>query len=149
MRSMGLNAQTKVYYDKFEFSGSVSYIANESKVDEVSNAQIWNMYQGTANISYRFNLNRTQLQWFSRYTGRTIGFYSNGLTYEISDYYLADLNISHEFSKKVQLQMGVKNLFNVGQIQNTAPVTGVHSSNGSGLNIAMGRNLFVRCVINL
>ena len=149
MRSMGLNAQTKVYYDKFEFSGSVSYIANESKVDEISNAQTWNVYQGTANISYRFNLNRTQVQWFSRYTGKTIGFYSTGLTYEISDYYLADLNISHEFSKKIQFQLGVKNLFNVGQVQNTAPVTGVHSSNGSGLNIAMGRNLFVRCVINL
>jgi outer membrane receptor protein involved in Fe transport len=107
------------------------------------------VYQGTANLSYRFNLNRTQIQWFSRYTGRTIGFYSTGLTYEISDYYLADLNISHEFSRKVQLQMGVKNLFNVGQIQNTAPITGVHSSNGSGLNIAMRRNLFLRCVINL
>ncbi|MGB1093275.1 MAG: TonB-dependent receptor plug domain-containing protein [Bacteroidia bacterium] len=149
MRSMGLNAQTKVYYDRFELLTSVSYISNESKVDGVSDAQTWNVYQGTANLSYRFNLNRTQIQWFSRYTGRTIGFYSTGLTYEISDYYLADLNISHEFSRKVQLQMGVKNLFNVGQIQNTAPITGVHSSNGSGLNIAMGRNLFVRCVINL
>jgi outer membrane receptor for ferrienterochelin and colicins len=149
MRSMGLNAQTKVYYDRFELSTSVSYISNESNVDEVSDVQTWNVYQGTANLSYRFNLNRTQIQWFSRYTGRTIGFYSTGLTYQISDYYLADLNISHEFSRKVQLQMGIKNLFNVGQIQNTAPITGVHSSNGSGLNIAMGRNLFVRCVINL
>ena len=149
MRSMGLNAQTKVYYDRFELSTSVSYISNESNVDEVSDVQTWNVYQGTANLSYRFNLNRTQIQWFSRYTGRTIGFYSTGLTYEISDYYLADLNISHEISRKVQLQMGVKNLFNVGQIQNTVPITGVHSSNGSGLNIAMGRNLFVRCVINL
>lgn len=148
MNSRGISGQTQVYYDNFNVSTSLSYIKNASKVDESTQWQKWNVWQLSGNLSYQFR--ETQIQWFSRYTSKTLGFLSNGNNYEISGYFMADLSLTQQLlNNKVQVQVGVKNLFNVNQVQNTAPLTGVHSSGGSGLNIAMGRNPFIRCVVNL
>jgi len=75
---------------------------------------------------------------------------STGTVYEIASYGLADINLTQKIYKnRVLLQLGVKNLFIVSQIQNTAPNSGVHASATGGINIAMGRNLFLQCTVNL
>ena len=150
LNSSGFSTQTQIFFKNWDFNLGFSWILNESQIDADSKLRKWQVPQTSLNISHEFKSTGTSLQWFSRYTGKTLGFLSNGNTYEIQPYGLADFNISQKlFKNKMAVQMGVKNIFNVTQIQNTAPNSGVHASGGSGVNIALGRNLFIRCTVNL
>jgi len=150
LKSTGFSTQTQIFLGSWDLSLGFSWITNESQVDSESNLRRWQVPQTSLNISHEFKSTGTSLQWFSRYTGRTLGFLSDGNTYEIERYGLADFNVSQKLYKnKIALQLGVKNIFNVTQIQNTAPNSGVHASGGSGVNIALGRNLFIQCTVNL
>jgi len=150
LNSSGFSTQTQIFFKNWDFNLGFSWILNESQIDADSKLRKWQVPQTSLNISHEFKSTGTSLQWFSRYTGKTLGFLSNGNTYEIQPYGLADFNISQKlFKNKMAVQMGVKNIFNVTQIQNTAPNSGVHASGGSGVNIALGRNLFIQCTVNL
>ncbi len=149
LQTQGITAQTQVFIESWDFQSSYSLIANRSQFNEQSNVQSWIVPQGTFNIVYDFKRSPTSINLFTRFTGKTIGFRNDGNTFELSSYWMADLNITHKFwQNRLQLQLGGKNLFNVTQIQNTAAGGGIHTSQG-GLNIGMGRNLFVQCIFNL
>lgn len=149
LHSEGATIQSEIFWGSFNFQTSYSIIANASKFDETSAERRWFVPQGTLNISYEYAKTGTAFNLFSRYTGRTQGFINNGNTYELSSYWLADANMTQKlWGNRIQLQLGVKNLFNVSQIQNAAPNGGIHSATG-GINIAMGRNVFLQCSLNL
>lgn len=150
LNSHGLSSQTQLFVGNWNLTLGFSWIANESQQNAQTASRKWNVPQTTFNLSHEFKSTGTAIQWFSRYTGKTLGFLSNGETYEIENYGLADINVTQKFfNNRLLLQAGVKNLFNVSQIQNTAPNTGVHASGGGGTNIAMGRNLFLQCTLTL
>ena len=150
LNSQGISSQTQIFFGAWDVSLGFSWIANESQIDETSSTRRWNVPQTTVNISHDFKSTGTSVQWFSRYTGKTLGFMSNGTNYEIAAYGLADINVTQKIYKnRILMQLGVRNIFNVSQIQNTAPTGGVHASGGGGINIAMGRNFFVQCTVNL
>ena len=150
LNSQGLSSQTQLFIGNWDITLGFSWISNESQQDAQTASRKWNVPQTTFNLSHEFKSTGTAVQWFSRYMGKTLGFLSNGETYEIENYGLADINVTQKFfNNRLLLQAGVKNLFNVSQIQNTAPNTGVHASGGGGTNIAMGRNLFLQCTLTL
>lgn len=150
LNGQGVSSQTQLFIGNWDLTLGFSWIINESQQDAQSASRKWNVPQTTFNISHEFKSSGTAIQWFSRYTGKTLGFLSNGNTYEIDSYGLADINVTQKFfNNRVLLQAGIKNLFDVSQIQNTAPNTGVHASAGGGTNIAMGRNLFLQCTLTL
>jgi outer membrane receptor for ferrienterochelin and colicins len=150
LNSAGISSQMQLFLGNWDLTLGFSYITNESQIDAQSGMRKWRVPQSTLNISHEWKKSGTALQWFSRYTGKTLGFMSTGTVYEIAPYGLADINLTQKIYKnRVLLQLGVKNLFNVSQIQNTAPNSGVHATATGGINIAMGRNLFLQCTVNL
>lgn len=150
LNSAGISSQTQLFLGKWDITLGFSYISNESQIDAQSGMRRWRVPQSTLNVSHEWKQSGTAVQWFSRYTGKTLGFMNTGTVYEIEPYGLADINLTQKIYKnRVLLQLGVKNLFNVSQIQNTAPNTGVHAAATGGINIAMGRNLFLQCTVNL
>lgn len=150
LNSAGISTQTQLFLGNWDITLGFSYITNESQIDAQSGMRRWRVPQSTLNISHEWKKSGTAVQWFSRYTGKTLGFMSTGTIYEIASYGLADINMTQKIYKnRVSMQLGVKNLFNVSQIQNTAPNMGVHAAATGGINIAMGRNLFLQCTVNL
>lgn len=150
LNSAGISTQTQLFLGNWDITLGFSYITNESQIDAQSGIRTWRVPQSTLNISHEWKKSGTAVQWFSRYTGKTLGFMSTGTIYEIASYGLADINMTQKIYKnRLSMQLGIKNLFNVSQIQNTAPNMGVHAAATGGINIAMGRNLFLQCTVNL
>ena len=68
----------------------------------------------------------------------------------IGDYHTFDVTASKRFwNKKMRLVTGVKNLFDVTQVDMVGDVFGVSSSNGAtSLNVLWGRSYFVSLNFN-
>ncbi|GAB4202194.1 MAG: hypothetical protein Fur0023_07780 [Bacteroidia bacterium] len=94
---------------------------------------------------------RAGINVFSKYTGkvpyvRVISDTDNALAY-ISDYFWLDVNAyKHFWQKKIQLTIGVKNLFNLTTL-NLAGAGGAHSS--SSVLLGTGRTYFFQFILNI
>ena len=67
---------------------------------------------------------------------------------KIGSYHWADLTLRKEFKKHISLATGVRNLFDVKQVNNTALTSGAHTG-GSGRAVGYGRSLFFNITYNL
>jgi outer membrane receptor for ferrienterochelin and colicins len=150
LESKGMSAQTQLLVRSWDLQMSYSYLANESQFNLESNQRSWALQQGSFNLSYHWKKHGGTFNLFSRYTGKATGFTTLGTTYELPSFWLSDINYGQKFwQQKIHIQLGVKNLFNVTQLQhNSGIVSGIHQ-NAGGLNIAMGRNIFIQCTLNL
>lgn len=128
-----------------------------------------NEFNYTPEISYNFTYNIEEIDLrfalFYKYTGELVRYGYLGQTeedeepeineedlteYKISDYHNMDFNISkYFFDKKVDISFGIKNLFDVTNIQTTGQnVGGVHSGSSSSLPMNWGRTYFLRLTYN-
>lgn len=103
----------------------------------------------TANLSYKITKTDTNLNLFYKFTGKRKEYYYTTLSNNTKELYLggldsyniADFTVSQNLGQYLILNAGIKNLFNVTTVDNTAGGSG-HSSRSTNL-IACGRSYFV------
>lgn len=103
----------------------------------------------TSSATYKVKQAGLSFSLYYKFTGKT-PFYElvseNGTTIarlaQISSFNWADLSAQKVFGKHVTLTTGVKNLFNITNINNTAVIGGVHTSNGAR-PVGYGRSFFL------
>jgi len=149
MTSSGANISSEFFIYDATFTWNSSFIQNHARVNVDGGLNEWRVFQHTLNIQYPIKNYNTNVLWFSRFSGKTQGFTSNGEIYSLPSFTLADLSFSHNLFNKAQFQWGAKNIFNVNQLVATAQTGGVHNNSNGGVNIGMGRILFVQLTVNL
>ncbi|MEO6313325.1 MAG: TonB-dependent receptor [Chitinophagaceae bacterium] len=102
------------------------------------------------NLVYTLKKLKTRLGLFYKYSGQkpSFAFGTNGSNQDIvyaaktSAYNLADFTATTTVSKLITVTGGVKNIFDVTSVNNTAVSTGVHNANGP-LSLNYGRSYFL------
>ena len=102
----------------------------------------------TANLTYTVTKIKANVSLFYKYTGEKLGFQTNSssatLSYiptKISSFNFADLMVNKTIYKSFLLTAGVKNVFNVTQLNNTSTASGgAHSTGGEPVPLSYGRS---------
>ena len=149
MHTQGGSLNTDLFINQLKVTLGGSIIQNESNIsDNISEITRWTVKQANLNLNYTIKKHNIGIHYFSRFTGKTVGFTSSVSPYEIPGFTLSDLSLSKNW-KKLRIQGGAKNIFNITQVGSIAQTGGVHGSSNAGLNIGMGRTIFIQCNINL
>ncbi|MFT3945561.1 MAG: TonB-dependent receptor [Agriterribacter sp.] len=105
-------------------------------------------------ISYAFPKIGLDLNLFYKLTGKLPYYQSattnNQTTYllvQTSAYHWADFTVNKKIGKYIKLNAGVRNLFNITAVNNTAVASGAHSSAGAKA-IGYGRSFFAGLIFN-
>lgn len=146
----------------FGFNAGISLLANSLSLDELSNEKY--LYSTEINAGIYYNLIKSKISfnlWY-KYIGKTYIFnQDNSLgvsTYNLkaqNPYSMMDFTISQKFWKDhFQLTLGVRNIFNVTNVQNntTGGSGGAHGGSSNNTNSALdlfyGRSFFSRITFN-
>lgn len=146
----------------FQWDGGYSYkgfkmnagftllgLGNEESKTDPTLHRLFFAPQVQVNLSYQIAKSNTRFSWYNKYNGATYDYVlasgSNTQSLErvrIADYLLSDFTVSQAmWNKKISLQAGVRNLFNVSEIEGTF-ANGVHTE-GNNTQIGTGRSYFV------
>lgn len=105
-------------------------------------------------ISYSFSRIGLDVNLFYKLTGKLPYYQSvtenNQTTFRLvqtSAYHWADLTLNKKIGKLLKLNTGVRNLFNISTVNNTAIISGAHSDAGAKW-IGYGRSFFVGLLFN-
>lgn len=101
----------------------------------------------TSTLSYKIPAQDFSLSLYFKYTGKTPFYEINSSTQTpnlatISDYSWADFTVQKGFLKHFVLNAGVRNIFDLKNVNNTSIISGVHSSGGSR-PVGYGRSYFL------
>ncbi len=110
-------------------------------------------WETRSNLTYTFPKAKMNFNfWFkhvSKQPGYVLGEDGKIQPIFVGTYNLVDFGTSKKFMKdKMMLSFGIKNIFNVKNIDSQL-VGGAHSSSNGSSSLATGRNLFVKCEISL
>ena len=161
---------TYVNLDKFRSTGGnvrLGIAGNKTKVNVGFSTTFVTSFQnsengGESSFSYsEFNGNISRkvgqytFNYFVKYNGPRTVFnidLENGEVSEskVNDYILSDFQIGRSLAKKrVQLNVGVKNVFNVQNVNNELQTGSVHTSAPADLAVGTGRSYFIKSIIRL
>jgi outer membrane receptor for ferrienterochelin and colicins len=161
---------TYVNLDKFRSTGGnvrLGIAGNKTKYNVGYSATFVTSYSNSedgreSSFSYsEFNGNvshtvgKTTFNYFIKYNGPRTVFnidLANGQVTEsrINNYALSDIQVGRSFaSKRIQLNTGIKNLFDVSNVNNEIQTGIVHTSAPSDLAVGTGRSYFVKAIIRV
>lgn len=110
--------------------------------------------EANASVAYEFAKLGLTANVYYKYTGNTPFYQQNFSTTpatidqaEIEDYHWADVSLQKTFLKRLNVVIGVHNLFDLTRVQSTGISAGGHGSNGNSL--ASGRSWYTTLVVNL
>lgn len=148
-QTKGLNLSFSMIYENWRINLGSSYIgrynrlADENPIDEFSYA-----LEFTGNATYELQKPQLTLAIFFKHQGELPGFGYNteGKVVEqrIDSYRIMDVTISKPFwQKRIQTAFGVKNIFNVQNVEANL-AGGAHSSGGNSISVGTGRTFFLK-----
>ncbi|MEO0075722.1 MAG: TonB-dependent receptor, partial [candidate division WOR-3 bacterium] len=153
-QTLGIQLQNDVSIKHFKISIGGAYIGRYNRLSNSFDTERF-LYspEGRCNLFYEWHKHKMTFALFYKYTGvlPVFGVNSNGDIYKssIQDFHIADLSVSKLFlNKRINVALGIKNIFNVKNISGAAP-GGVHSSGGNTVAVGMGRTYFIKLDINL
>lgn len=129
---------------------SNTYVTSLSGGEE-ENTSEFSYVEYMGNVSRVFG--KTRLTLFGKYNGPKTVFNVSSETNEIVEsridsYALMDIQVArHFFKKRVQFNLGSKNIFDVKTVNNQIQSGGVHTSSPTNLNIGTGRSYFVKVIV--
>lgn len=138
-------------YKKIDFKTSVSYYGNYNSQFDKNNVKNDFFYSNdvTASAGLRFDSLDLKINLSYKYTG-TIKSYFLDDEYVVNESFIGDYNTfdvtatKRFWKKKMTLTTGVKNLFDVKEVDMVGDVFGVSNSSGANrLNVLWGRSYFV------
>jgi len=153
-KSLGTQLQAEITIKRVTATVGGSYVGRYTALSaNYTTAEFLFSPEGKLNLQYRWPERDFTTSLFYKYTGKTPGVSidESGNLYNtsISDYHTADCSVSKSFwSKRLQLTVGAKNLFNVRNVVGVNSGS-AHSAGGNSIPMAMGRTYFVKLDINL
>ncbi len=137
--------------NNFTVAAGVAYNERKNIIDETTfKAGSW---ESRFNLTYKIPRIGLDFNLWYKFTGEQAGFVLNEdktvVPTFMSSFHTADLGFSKKFLKnKVQFSAGIKNIFNVKNIQSQL-VSGAHGANGGFSPVGTGRNFFTKIEIFL
>ena len=133
----------------FVYSGyAASIYQDKNYVKEDGREFLWTPEINTS-ISYNVRPIKTTFGLFYKFVGEKPAFVTGELNNQpaviltkVSAYNLADITATTIFNKYISTTIGVKNLFDVTNVNNTAVSSGIHNSGGARA-IGYGRSFFI------
>lgn len=153
-KALGSNIRLNYRIKNLEAAAGVAPTGRYNPLSETENVNPYTFAtEMNGQLSYHFTKIGLRAAFFTRYNDKFIRFYqtvnNEGQTVvaqAIQDgFVLADFTLTKSFWKnRIQLTGGVKNLFDVRNVNTFGNQGGVHSGEGSASPIATGRNYFAR-----
>jgi outer membrane receptor for ferrienterochelin and colicins len=155
-RTTGAILETKLSWKKLDAGVGFSYIGfyrelydDKDYIKPDDNKYLWSP-ELSATVGYTCDQLRTKFNLFYKYTGIKPQYISgttvNGqnILYvaKTAGYHLADFTTSTTVNKYITVTAGVKNIFDVNNVNNTAASSGIHGSGGA-VAISYGRSYFI------
>lgn len=156
-KTTGLTLESKLSWKKLDAAAGFSYIGFYRKLYDdkdyimIDNKEYLWSPELTASVSYAADMIKTKFSLFYKYTGSRPQ-YVTGTTTTGQDalyiantaaYHLADLTANTTVNKYITVTAGVKNIFDVNNVNNTAASSGsIHNSAGA-VAISYGRSYFL------
>ena len=154
-KTIGVTLDNRIIYKDLQASLGFVYTAywasiyeDKNYVKEDKRDFLWTPEINT-NISYNIRSIKTTLGLFYKLVGAKPAFTTGTINNQpaiiltkVSSYNLADLTATTVFNKYISTTIGVKNLFDVTNVANTAVSSGIHSGSGARA-IGYGRSFFI------
>ena len=155
-KTTGVNLDNTFIYDEFKANVGVSYVGRYNDLYEDSRnfdvpQFVWSI-EATTNFSYSFPKIGTNINLFYKYAGSRPGYQvKNGVANltKVGAFNWADLMLNKNVFSYLTLNAGVKNMFNVNQLSNTATGTsGPHGGGGGAVSYSYGRSFVLGLTFN-
>lgn len=152
-QTQGFVFNNRILFGAFTASAGLGYTAQYNPyVDEDSSLPdvTWSP-EVNSSLSYRFTKAGLTASAFYKYTGKT-PYYTINAENEIyqaqsAEYHWADISLQKTFLNRLDASLGVRNLFDVTTIQDTAVSSGVHTPS-SARSIGSGRSFYITLTVN-
>jgi len=155
-KTTGVNLDNTFIYNELKANVGISYVGRyndlrEEHPDLVMPEFVWST-ELVANLSYSFPKIAANINLFYKYAGSRPGYqYKDGearLT-KVGAFNWADLMFNKNVFSYLTLNAGVKNVFNVNQLSNTATGTsGPHGGGGGAVSYSYGRSYVLGLTFN-
>ncbi|WP_316829301.1 TonB-dependent receptor [Pedobacter aquatilis] len=158
-KTIGTTLDNTFIFKNLQANLGVSYIGSFHDYSEAASFSgkkiVWSP-EVTANLTYAINSLDGNISLFYKYTGEKLGFQTDpnsaALAYlptKIGAFSFADLMLSKNFYKRLTLNAGVKNIFDVTQLTNTSTASGgAHSTGGASIPSSYGRSYVLGLTYN-
>lgn len=151
-KTTGTTWNNTLYWENLQATIGYSYIGRFNQFSTTDNlpAFVWSS-EVNSNIRYTFPKIDASISFFYKFTGKQPSYQTvsteSGLQArlaETSAFHTSDLTFNKIFYKNFSLLAGVKNLFNVTRVNNSAVDTGAaHSAGGGAVPMSYGRSYFI------
>lgn len=150
-KTTGFTFNNTLFWKNLQGSLGFSHIGRYNRISESvsSPAFVWSNEINT-NLRYTIPKIATSLSLYYKYTGKLPTYQAISTEKgdiatlaETAAFHMADITLSKVFYKNYTLMGGVKNLFNVTRLTNSAVNAGTGHSTGGAVPMAYGRSFFV------
>ena len=156
-RTTGVVLENKISWKKLDATLGFSYIGfyrelyDDKDYVKLDNKEYLWSPELSASVNYAVDKIKTKFSLFYKYTG-TRPQYVTGTTTsgqdvlyiaETAGYHLADLTANTTINKYLSVTAGVKNIFDVNNVNNTAASSGSIHNAGGAVAISYGRSYFI------
>jgi outer membrane receptor for ferrienterochelin and colicins len=154
-KTLGLQLNTEWQYRQFKAGLGGSYIGRLSNIPEAGFEQFAYAPEVRASMQYEVRKWDFSAAVFYKYTGRLPGFGLNAanevMNTWIDAYNTADVTLIKQFfQRRFAVSAGVKNLFDVQNVNMTTGAAGTaHATSSTSSMIGTGRNYFLKLDLNL
>ncbi|WP_316803345.1 TonB-dependent receptor [Pedobacter nototheniae] len=159
-KTTGGTLENTLIFKNITASLGFSYIGNYNEIlENVPSLDIPDFVWSTevnASVSYSITKINGSISVFYKYVGKkpnyqlsTVNNVQTAILGEVGAFNLADLMINKKIYRGLNINAGVKNLFNVTQLTNTSVATGgAHSTGGTAVPYTYGRSYLVGLTYN-
>ncbi len=154
-KTQGITWNNTIQTNKLNVTAGVAYTGRYNQLvstDEGLPHFTWSP-EANASVGYTFAQVGVTTSLYYKYTGRT-PFYevddaNDPPIYlaEADSFHWADVTVQKTFLKHFNVVVGVRNLFDVTQVNSTSLATGTHNGNGSN-SVGSGRSFFTTLILN-
>jgi outer membrane receptor for ferrienterochelin and colicins len=151
LRTMGGQLFGETVFNNLTLGTGMAYLNRQNMFNNETLGS--GTYEGRANVQYNIPQKGWSFNAWYKYSGKQLGYVLNeegniSPTF-IAGYSMSDIGVSKKINKsKILVTTGIKNVFNVKNIQSQLVSSG-HSSNAGSTPLAMGRFFFTKCEISL
>lgn len=153
-RSTGGNVRLGIAGNKTKYNlgYSATFVTSYSNVEDGKKSS-FNYSEFNGNISH--TIGKFVFNYFAKYNGPRTVFnidLENGEVTEsrINSYVLSDFQVGSNFyAKRIQVNIGAKNIFNVRNVNNELQTGSVHTSAPADLAVGTGRSYFIKTIFRL
>lgn len=157
LTTRGVAVNAAYQYNQLKINSGINYFGNYNSMFDDAATATNNQYFYTSDVNfglgYQFDSLNLSFNLLYKYTGQIKNLYLNNNQVSesfIGDFHTFDITFNKSFYfRKINLIGGIKNLFNVTQVEMAGDVFGVsNQSNANVLNVLWGRSYFVSLAFN-